>query len=99
MLLRDALSAPQKLLHAADPKREPREFTIAWVRPMGVKRGKLAGSFVGDTKAQATDFYRNVLQTLRPWVATAPKLPALPSDGDETAKLSEASDVIGSIEP
>jgi hypothetical protein len=88
MLLRDARLAPQKLLYAPEPKREPREFTIAWSREMSLKRGKGAGSFVGETKAQATDFYRLVLQTLKPWVAVAPKLrttldPGLPLEGTD----------------
>lgn len=74
MLLKDAVAAPQRLLHPSDPKRDPWEFTIAWARPMGSKRGKLAGSFVGDAKRQTLDFYRSVVQTIRPWVAPAPKL-------------------------
>lgn len=90
MLLRDSETASQKLLHPTDPKRDPWEFTVAWAQPMGSKRGKLAGSFVGDTKSQTLDFYRNVVQTMRPWIAPAPKLPATteslqaamePSDG------------------
>ncbi|MEJ7748826.1 MAG: hypothetical protein WKF56_05960 [Candidatus Limnocylindrales bacterium] len=84
MLLRDAVVAPQQLLHASDFKREPKEFTIAWARPMGIKRGKLAGSFVGDTKAQVTDFYRGVLQTIKPWLPSAPRLPAVITTVDPT---------------
>lgn len=96
MLLRDAQTSPQRLLHATDPKREPREFTIAWARPMGVKRGKLAGSVVGDTKSQVTDFYRNVVQILRPWIAAPPRLPASTdapgsSDGSLSIGASPAS--------
>lgn len=84
MLLRDAQVAPQKLLHPTDPKREPSEFTVAWAQPMGAKRGKLAGSFVGDTRSQVTHFYRDVLQTLRPWVPSAPKLP-VPAETTSTS--------------
>lgn len=76
ILLRDAEKASQNLLHPTDAKRDPLEFTVAWAQPMGSKRGKLAGSFVGDTKSQTLDFYRNVVQTLRPWIASAPKLSA-----------------------
>lgn len=56
---------------------------------MGAKRGKLAGSFVGDTKAQTLDFYRKVVQTLRPWIAPAPKLSS--SSNDNHSPIDEAS--------
>jgi hypothetical protein len=42
---------------------------------MGSKRGKDEGSFVRETKLQALDFYRDVVQDLREWQAPAPKLP------------------------
>ena len=73
-LLRDARDYPQRLLSATDPKREPRAFTMALTRPLGQKRGKGRGSFVHDTRIQAFDFYRDVVQTLRAWQPKAPKL-------------------------
>ena len=85
MLLKDARVSPQKLLYAADAKREPREFTVALSKEMGSKRGKLAGSFVGETKAQTLAFYRDVVQPLKAWSASAPKLPAPPDRGDSIA--------------
>lgn len=89
MLLRDAVVAPQKLLHATDPKREPREFTIALAGRMGVKRGRLAGSFAGDTRTHVIDFYRDVVQPLRAWVAPAPKLTNL-AVGATTDQVDDA---------
>jgi hypothetical protein len=53
-LLADAREEPGKLLHPADPKREPRAFTITLARPMGKKRGKTEGSFVRETRAQTS---------------------------------------------
>ena len=47
---------------------------------MGKKRGRVHGSFVGDTRQQAIDFYRDVVQDLRPWRAPAPKLPEEPEE-------------------
>jgi hypothetical protein len=85
MLLKDAREAPQKLLLAADPKREPREFKLAWSKEMGSKRGKAAGSFVGETKAQTIAFYRDVVQPLKVWSASAPKLPVPPDVGSPIA--------------
>ena len=42
---------------------------------MGAKRGKLAGSFVSESKRQALDFYRTIVQGIKPWSPSAPKLP------------------------
>ena len=41
---------------------------------MGMKRGKVRGSFVGDTRQQVFDFYREIVQTLKSWQPRAPKL-------------------------
>lgn len=69
---RDALTYP------ADPKRPPREFTVALLRPIGNKRGQGEGSFVSETRAQLLDFYRDVVQNIKPWQARAPRLPDVP---------------------
>lgn len=88
MLLRDAMTNPQMLPHPTNPKREPWEFSVAWARPMGIKRGKLAGSIVGDTRGQAIEFYRTILQTLRLWVPPAPKLAGVAQSNEgETAPV------------
>lgn len=91
ILLRDAEKASQNLLHPTDPKRDPLEFTVAWAQPMGSKRGKLAGSVVGDTKTQTLAFYRDVVQTLRPWIAAAPKLSAVAEIAQGDLVLGEAA--------
>lgn len=62
------------LRYAQDPKREPRSFTLTLGRPMGLKRGKVDGSFVRETRRQTFDFYRDLVQTIRPWQPPAPKL-------------------------
>jgi hypothetical protein len=75
-----------KLLHPTDPKRTPREFTVALVRPMGQGRGRGDGSFVSETRSQLLDFYRHAVQNLRPWPPKAPRLPEPPeSVSDEPA--------------
>jgi hypothetical protein len=74
VLLADAREEPDKLLYPADPKREPRAFTITLARAMGHKRGKAEGSFVRETRAQTFDFYREIVQQLKPWQARPPKL-------------------------
>lgn len=47
--------------------------------PMGTKRGQGRGSFVSSVLDLVDDFYRSVVQGLRPWAAVPPKLrPAEP---------------------
>jgi hypothetical protein len=75
LLLEEATEYPQRLLSTSDAKREPRTFSLAMTRPMGLKRGKGQGSFVGDARRQLFDFYRDLVQDLKPWQAKAPKLP------------------------
>jgi hypothetical protein len=73
-LVSDAREEPEKLLYPADPKREPKAFTVALARPMGQKRGKAEGSFVRETRAQTFDFYRDIVQQLKTWQARPPRL-------------------------
>lgn len=73
-LLADAREEPEKLLYPADPKREPKAFTVTLARAMGQKRGKAEGSFVRETRAQTFDFYRDIVQQLKVWQARPPKL-------------------------
>lgn len=81
--LAEAREDPKLLLSQADPKRCPRAFAITLVRPMGKKRGKGRGSFIGDTREQAFDFYRDIVQTLKAWQPRAPKLLPHERDGSE----------------
>lgn len=73
-LLRDCREAPERLLLEDDPKREPRAFVLAWSRPMGKKKGRTEGSFVSETRRQAMDFYRDLVQELQPPRPKAPRL-------------------------
>ena len=82
LLLAEAHEYPQRLLSPTDAKREPRTISVAMTRPMGLKRGKGQGSFVGETRKQVFDFYRDLVQNLKPWQAKAPKL------RDEPAEVS-----------
>jgi hypothetical protein len=99
-LLRDCRDSPEKLLIEDDPKREPRSFMLASTKPMGKKRGRNEGSFVVETRKQATDFYADLVQGLVAPRTQAPKIreqepaePVIPpetsSDGAEAAKLQE----------
>jgi hypothetical protein len=74
-LLSAAREDAQSLLLPNDPKRPPRAFRLALSRAMGTKRGKGERSFVLETRRQAVDFYRELVQNLRPWRPSAPRLP------------------------
>lgn len=75
---------PQKLL-TDDPKRPPKSFRLALSSPLGTKRGKGDKSFVRETRQQTIAFYRDLVQDLRPWRASAPKLPDEPVEVPATA--------------
>lgn len=79
---------PGCLLSPTDPKRSPKSFSLELGRPMGAKRGKIRGSFVGDTKSQIAAFYAEVLQGLAEWQPRAPRLRTA-ADGDELAASSD----------
>jgi hypothetical protein len=76
LLLGEAREYPQRLLSATDPKRQPRAFGVTLTRSMGTKRGRGEKSFVLETRQQAVDFYRRIVQDLRAWQPAAPRLPA-----------------------
>ncbi len=74
-LLSECREDPGCLLSAEDPKRVPRAFVLARSLPMGTKAGLGKGSFVAETRRQVTNFYRELVQDLRPPQPKAPKLP------------------------
>jgi len=74
--LKDARLNPDRLLYSSDKRREPMAFRVTQSRDLGMKRGRLAGSFVLESKNQTSEFYRSIVQGLRAWTAAAPKLPA-----------------------
>ncbi len=78
---------PACLLLENDPKRPPRAFRLTLSRSMGTKRGKGEKSFVRETRQQTIDFYRALVQHLRPWRAAPPKLP---DDPDEVPDVATA---------
>lgn len=73
-LLGDVRDEPRSMLLPDDPKREPRRFHLSLARPMGIKKGTGPGAFITDTRQQAIDFYRDLVQHLRDWQPKAPKL-------------------------
>jgi hypothetical protein len=80
---------PRALEYEPDRKRPPRAFVLTRSRPMGQKRGRAEGSFVRETSAQAVEFYRDLVQDLRPWQPPAPKVHSSP-DPSEVAGVGQA---------
>jgi hypothetical protein len=73
-LLGEVRDDAQKLLLNDDPKRNPRQFRLSLSRSMGTKRHNKSGSFIAETRRQAIDFYRELVQNLVEWQPRAPKL-------------------------
>ncbi|WP_211304212.1 hypothetical protein [Umezawaea tangerina] len=57
-----------------EPQKEIRGFRIEQSGPMGAKRGTGRGSFIDSVLGCVTAFYEEVVQTLKPWSATPPRI-------------------------
>lgn len=94
LLAGQAVEHPDKLLSPTNPKRDPKSFTLALGSKMGSKRGKGPGSFVGDTRQQTLNFYRDIVQQLQAWTPKAPRLSdtpverEVPTAGDDGGNIS-----------
>lgn len=61
-------------LLVADAKRDIKNFRVALSASMGTKRARGRGSFIDSVLDLTDTFYADVLQSLKPWSATPPKL-------------------------
>ena len=69
----------------ADATKELRAFRLVLAAPMGAKRGKGRGSFIGSVLGVLESFYESTAQNLRPWAPSAPKLRPVPEQVDAEA--------------
>lgn len=74
-----------------DPNREVRSFRVATARPLSTKRGRGRGSFIDAVLAACDGFYVEVLQDLKAWSATPPKLRQPTPPPPEAESTSPAS--------
>jgi hypothetical protein len=75
-LLKDVRENPSLLL--PDVSKELRAFRLVLAAPMGAKRGKGRGTFIGSVLGVLESFYETTAQSLRPWSPSAPKLRPVP---------------------
>jgi hypothetical protein len=58
----------------SETTRELRSFRVAQSSAAGTKRGTGRGSFIDSFLSAIDDFYEQVLQNLKPWIAAPPRL-------------------------
>jgi hypothetical protein len=73
-LLREVRANPAVLV--TEPTKELRSFRVAVSMALGTKRGRGRGSFIDSVLECVDRFYEDVVQNLRAWTATPPKLRA-----------------------
>ena len=83
-LLRDVRENPSVLI--VDPSKEFRAFRLVLSAPMGTKRGRGRGSFIGSVLGVLETFYETTAQSLKPWSPSAPKVRPVPESIEEEAR-------------
>lgn len=87
-LLSTAREDPTLLI--GDPTRDIRTFRLAHAGSLGTKRGRGRGSFIDSVLAGSDTFYGEVLQHVRAWSASPPKL-RKPEPAEELEPISPTS--------
>jgi hypothetical protein len=92
-LLKKVRENPAVLI--TDPTKELRTFRIALDRPIGAKRGRGRGTFIDSVVSAVDEFYVDVIQHVKAWAATPPKvretadIPGIPAALVSTALSSQ----------
>ncbi|WP_338751545.1 hypothetical protein [Janibacter alittae] len=74
-----------------DPAKELKTFRVAMTVVMGSKRGRGRGAFIDTVLDAVNEFYREVLQFLKVWRASPPKMRELPDASFEPDRLSSTA--------
>ncbi len=69
----EAIEDPHRLL-SSDTRKPPRWFVVSQTGDMGTKRSGTKGSFTGQATELLMNFYREIVQPLKAWTPSAPKL-------------------------
>lgn len=88
-LLKDVREDPALLI--PHPSKELRAFRLVLAGPMGAKRGRGRGTFIGSVLGILEAFYETTAQNLRPWAPSAPKLRPIPEQVDAEAEAQGVS--------
>ena len=94
--LGDLRDDPKPLL--LDGTKEPKVFTVSLMREMGTKRGGLQGSFVSEATRLLLDFYRSVVQSVKPWRASPARLPEGRDDEDIATQPANVVEAVAAQE-
>lgn len=91
-LLAQVRQSPKCVLLRSD--RVPRSFVLTLSAGVGTKRKSGQGSFIGDVSALLDEFYREVVQDLKPWTPPAPQLEPTQASAREVEEVTaeEADD-------
>jgi hypothetical protein len=71
-LLGDLRDDPRALV--VDPTKELRSFRLVMTTPLGTRRGRGRGAFIDSVLAGIDQFYTDVMQNLKAWAASPPRL-------------------------
>jgi hypothetical protein len=88
-----------------DPLREIKSFTITMGTVAGTKRGQGRGSFVSSVLELCDLFYVDIIQNIKPWSPSAPKVKSvqdvedLPSGGEIVGELPIKADPLRHPKP
>jgi hypothetical protein len=74
-----------------DSKKELRSFRVAMSAPMGAKRGRGRGAFIDSVLDLVDAFYGDVVQNLKAWSASPPKMRDVDPEPTQPAALSSTS--------
>jgi hypothetical protein len=82
-----------------DPNADVRTFTLTLSHPTGTKRGQGRGSFVGSVLDVIDRFYEEVVQSLKPWTPSPPKLkPESAPSVDLEQQVSKVTEITSAAE-
>lgn len=88
-LLKNVREQPARLIE--DSRKELRSFRVALTMPLGSKRGRGRGAFIDSVENAINMFYGDVMQDLRAWTATPPRLRETPEQPEERASLTSTA--------
>jgi hypothetical protein len=88
-LLRDVREKPAALTGSSGSQVS--SFLLTWNQPLGSKRSGVRGAFIPSVTQAVENFYAQVVQPVRPWVAPAPQLP---EDAASRTQVTDADEAV-----